>query len=176
MKKLLASLLVAATVAAAAPGFAEEAPDFEKMPIEQLKAEAASLHPVALYVLAGRLLAQGEGVEAARWMYVGQLRYRFRLEVAGDEARNEKILFAVLSEQIGRPVNEYIGGNPDEWIAAIRWALDWDAANDNKITSKTEHAGKLAELRRGLEELAQKVDSSRDYIREFRAKKGLENR
>ena len=46
------------------------------------------------------------------------------------------LLFSALTEQVGRPVNEYIAGNVDEWLAAMQWALDWDAANDNGVTSK----------------------------------------
>ena len=114
--------------------------------------QAGSLHPSSLYVLASRLAVQGKA------------------------AANARVLFSALTEQVGRPVNEYIAGDPDEWIAAMRWALDWDAATDNHVTSKTGHAAELAQVRGGLERLISKVDASRDEIRRERTANGLENR
>mgnify|MGYP000869253708 FL=1 len=174
MKRLLVALLVA--TALPLPAQAQDPAAFETMSTAQIEAEAASLHPAALYVLASRLLAEGKGQQAANWMYAGQLRYRFMIAAKGEAARDDRILFSALTEQVGRPVNEYIAGDPDEWIAAMRWALEWDAATDNAVTSKTEFAVQLAEIRAGLADLIAKVDSSRDEIREQRAANGLENR
>lgn len=173
MRTLVAA--IAASLAVLLPAQAQHA-DPGTMPTQQIMAEAASLHPSALYVLASRLLAEGEGQEAANWMYAGQLRYRFMLEALGDAAGNESVLFSALSEQVGRPVNEYIAGDPDEWIAAMRWALEWDARTPNALTSKTRHAAELASVRVGLERLIARVDSSRDQIRQERAANGLSNR
>ena len=38
-------------------------------------------------------------------------------------------LLGALQEVVGRPLNEWAGGNPDVWIATIDEALAWDAAN-----------------------------------------------
>ncbi|HHW35482.1 MAG TPA: hypothetical protein GXX24_15295 [Paracoccus solventivorans] len=171
MKRLLAALLLSSALLL--PGHAHAAENLDTMPSAQIVEQAGSLHPSALYVLASRLLAEGRGQEAANWMYAGQLRYRFMLPDAGAD---DRILFSALTEQVGRPVNEYIAGDPDEWIAAMRWALDWDAATDNPITSKTRHAAELAQVRGGLERLISKVDASRDEIRRERTANGLENR
>lgn len=73
-------------------------------------------------------------------------------------------------------MNEYIAGDPDEWIAAMQWALDWDAATDNPMVSKTEHTVTLEEIRAGLRELMIQVDDSREMIREQREANGLPNR
>lgn len=150
--------------------------DFATMPLEVIIEQAPELHPAALYILSARLLGQGRGLEAANWMYAGQLRYRFMIGVLGDAAQDERILFSALSEQVGRPVNEYIAGDPDEWIAAMEWALDWDAANDNPMISKTEHGATLEEIRAGLRDLITQVDDSREMIREQREANGLPNR
>ena len=77
---------------------------------------------------------------------------------------------------MGRPVNEYIAGDVDEWLAAMQWALDWDAANDNTITSKTDHADALTQVRDGLKRLMADVESNRDSIPKEREANGLENR
>ena len=180
MKRLLtAALLSLAAVAmlAAAPAraFTDEA--FVEMPIETLVETAPTQHPAALFVLASRLFADERGQEAAGWMYAGQLRYRFML-IADDAAPNssDAVLFSALMEQVGRPINEHIGGNVDEWIAAIDWALAWDARHDNATTSKTAHADELAQVRSGLEELRTMIDAHRADIARQRNEAGLPNR
>ncbi|WP_152658661.1 hypothetical protein [Devosia chinhatensis] len=174
MKRLLLSVFLVTSMAVAVP--AQDAERFGNLTTDQIEAQADSLHPAALYVLAARLLAAGEGQEAANWMYAGQLRYRFLITVGGEEGRDESILFSALTEQVGRPVNEYIAGDVDEWLAAMRWALDWDDANPNSITSKTEHAAALTEVRDGLERLIETVEAERDIIPQQREANGLENR
>jgi len=173
MKRPLAALLLSCTLLLPAPAPAGE--NLDTMTSAQIGEQAESLHPSALYVLAARQLADGKGQEAANWMYAGQLRFRFLLAIPG-AAANDRILFSALTEQVGRPVNEYIAGNPDEWIAAMEWALDWDAAHANGVTSKTVHAAELAEVRQGLTDLIVKVDSSREELRQHRIDNGLENR
>lgn len=110
-------------------------------------------------------------------MYAGQLRYRFLLAVEGPtDGSQNAALFGGLTEQIGRPVNEYIGGNVDEWLAAMDWALEWDAANPNGTTSKTDHAQTLAEQRAGLQGFRDSIEEKRDTIPKEREANGLENR
>jgi len=174
MKRLLISLLLATAMISAAP--AQDMKSLEDMSSAEIVAEASALHPAALYILSSRLLAEGKGQEAANWMYAGQLRYRFLISAGGDDARDEGILFSALSEQVGKPVNEYIAGDVDEWIAAMEWALEWDAANDNPTTSKTEHASTLKEVRDGLERLIAQVEANRESIPKEREANGLENR
>lgn len=159
------------------------AQDYATMSTAQLEAAAPRLHPAAIYHLAAKTLSEGKGEEAARWMYAGQLRYRFLLSARSPQAvkaikpgDDEAILFSALTEQVGRPINEYIGGNVDDWIAAINWALDWDARNANPITSKTQHAATLASIRKGLVDFRDSLDGRRDEIRAGRAKNGLPNR
>lgn len=174
MKRLLLSLMLA-TAMATAPS-AQDTTKLENLSTAEIVAQASEMHPAALYVLASRLLAEGKGQEAANWMYAGQLRYRFLITAGGDAARDEGVLFSALTEQVGRAVNEYIAGDVDEWLAAMQWALDWDAANDNGTTSKTEHADALAQVRSGLESLMANVEANRESIPKEREANGLENR
>ncbi|WEK03428.1 MAG: hypothetical protein P0Y65_14655 [Candidatus Devosia phytovorans] len=174
MKRLLLSLLLATAMASAA--LAQDVDSFDALSNVEIEAQATDLHPAALYLLSSRLLAEGKGQEAANWMYAGQLRYRFLITAEEDAASAEGPLFGALSEQIGRPVNEYIAGDVDEWLAAMHWALEWDAANDNGVTSKTEHAEALAEVRAGLESLIAQVEDNRETIPQEREANGLENR
>lgn len=174
MKRFLLSILASMFIATAAS--AQEIPNYDSLSNAEIEAQATDLHPVALYMLSYRLLHEGNGVDAANWMYAGQLRYRFLLAAEGDAARNDAVLFDALSEQVGRPVNEYIGGNVDEWLAAMQWALDWDAANPNNVISKTEHADALEQVRTGLQGLMEQVEANRDTIPDERTANGLENR
>lgn len=173
MKRLLTPLLLCCSLLL--PGPAQAGEKLGGMTSAQIAKQAESLHPSALYVLAVRLLAAGNGQEAANWMYAGQIRYRFMLAAPGTAA-NDRILFSALTEQVGRPVNEYIAGDPDEWIAAMEWVLAWDEAHANGLTSKAAHPAELAEVRQGLTELIATVDSSREEIRRHRINSGLENR
>lgn len=174
MKRLLLSLLMATAMISVVP--AQDVPSFDDLSNTEIVEQASDLHPAALYLLSSRLLAQGKGQEAANWMYAGQIRYRFLIAAAGEDAQDEGVLFSALSEQVGRPVNEYIAGDVDEWIAAMQWALEWDAASDNNITSKIEHAGTLSEVRAGLESLMADVEANREGIPREREANGLENR
>ncbi len=174
MKRLLLCLLMATAMVSVAP--AQDMDSLDDLSNPEIVEQASDLHPAALYLLASRLLAEGKGQEAANWMYAGQLRYRFMITADGSDAQDESVLFNALSEQIGRPVNEYIAGNVDEWIAAMQWALDWDAANDNNLTSKTEHVETLEQVRAGLEGLMEQVEDNRESIPEEREANGLENR
>lgn len=174
MKRLLLCLLLATAMVSSSP--AQDMPSLENLSNSEIVAQASELHPAALYVLSSRLLAEGKGQEAANWMYAAQLRYRFLISAGGKDARDEGVLFSALTEQVGRPVNEYIAGDVDEWLAAMQWALDWDAANENALTSKTEHAATLKEVRDGLESLMAEVESNRDRIPAEREANGLENR
>lgn len=174
MKRLLLSLMFATALASAAP--AQDVKGLDGLSNAEIEQQAAELHPAALYVLSSRLMAAGEGYDAAKWMYAGQLRYRFLISAGGDAAHNDGVLFSALSEQIGRPVNEYIAGNVDEWLSVMQWALDWDAANENDLTSKTEHRDALEQVRSGLERLMADVEANRDNIPREREANGLENR
>ncbi len=155
---------------------AATADDLTAVPTTELIATAPAAHPATLYMLSARLMEEGRPGEAAGWMYAGQLRYRFLLSALRDRAGEERVLFAALTESIGRPINETIAGDPDEWIAAMEWALEWDATHENALTSKAAFAAELATIRSGLASLIKRVDANRQMIRQEREANGLPNR
>lgn len=107
-------------------------------------------------------------------MYLAQLRYRIMLEVHDDP--DARILLAALHEQVGRPINEYIGGDVDEWLAAIDWALDWDAEHGDPITPRAGNEEAAERIRAGLVALRADIEARRDEIPRMRAERGLPNR
>jgi hypothetical protein len=66
-------------------------------------------HPAYFYILAEKLFAVGKKDEPLFWYYAGQLRYRVYLLVNKDklDPTGDPAVFAALSEEIGRPINEY---------------------------------------------------------------------
>lgn len=144
---------------------------------EEMIAAAPTAHPSTLYVLAARLMKIGKTQQAANWMYAGQLRYRILVAATQQPADSrERVTFSALSERVGRTVNEYIAGNPDDWIAAIDWALAWDAIHPNVDVDKTKHAATINEVRGGLLKLRKDIDGRRGEIARERTKNGLQNR
>lgn len=145
---------------------------------DQMIARAETLHPAELYRLAGSLLqVEGRADEAVKWFYIGQLRYRFQLRATQQPSHsNENVLFAALSETVGRPVNEYAFGDVDEAARQIGAALEWDAAHDNPLTSKSQHAEALTAVRKGLEDFRDHMLANKEDIRRQRTENGLTNR
>ncbi|MGQ4274423.1 hypothetical protein [Terrihabitans sp. B22-R8] len=176
MTRLILALSVLFGLAFAQPVAAQER-DISKLSNQEIIASAPKLHPAALYVLAARLLAEGRGQEAANWMYAGQLRYRILIAVTKQNPDSSgRKLFDALTEQVGRPINEHIAGKPDEWIAAIDWALKWDAGNPDGLIDRTAYASTVKEVRAGLLTLRDNVDTRREEIARERMKNGLQNR
>lgn len=176
MSRWMLGLFVALGLGFGQPAQAQEA-DLKKMTDAQIITQAAELHPSALYVLSARLMAKGQHQEAANWMYAGQLRYRILLTANKvDPASSDRVLFSALSEQVGRPVNEHIAGDVDEWITAINWALHWDATTPSPLLDRTQHAAAITQVRDGLVKLRDDVDGRRAEIARERTKNNLPNR
>lgn len=146
-------------------------------PPAELLAEAQNLEPAELYSLASQLFSAGRRQEAVQWLYVAQLRARFRLAVARDlRPDGEPALYGALNETVGRPINEWGFGDVDALAASMQAALDWDAAHPNGATPKAGNEAALERIRKGLAELRETVLARRDSIREQRRGNGLENR
>jgi hypothetical protein len=145
--------------------------------IGALKQGIEAKHPAAYYLLAAKLFSQGEVTrdEAIFWFYAGQLRFRYHLMAnpqlppSGDPA-----LFASLSEVVGRPINEYAGGYPDKWIAAIDRALQWDAFHPNGFTPKAKAPDAYREIRSGYVAMRNTISTSKAQIRATRRQNGLQ--
>lgn len=170
-------LILGCLVAATLPVRAVTAQDLMTMPLVELERRVTGEHPSAYFILASRSFEAGKRDEATRWLYVAQLRYRFHIAAnPGLPPDGDSALFGSLMETIGRPINEWAGGDVDGWIAAMQNALDWDAANPNGFTSSRAHPAELRTVRAGLADLIVSIEAQRDEIPGERARNGLESR
>ena len=141
----------------------------------QLKQGIEARHPADYYKLAAKLFQDGSTKqEAVFWFYVGQLRYRYYLAANPNlKPDGDPAVFASLSEVVGRPINEFAGGKPDLWIGEINHALDWDAAHENRFTSKNKSPDNYRQIRDGLIAMRDQLSAMKDKLPEIRRQNGL---
>lgn len=140
-------------------------------------AQAPSSHPVQMYHHAGRLLEAGEMNEAAFWFYAGQLRYRVHLAARPNlPPDRDPALFASLNSVLGQEVNQYLGGDPEEWGRVIERVLNWDAQTPNEFTPKEKFPAAHREVRAGLQQMWTWIHENHEEIRRQRAARGLGKR
>ena len=146
--------------------------------IEQLRNGIENKHPSYFYILAWKLFAAGKKDEAVFWFYEGQLRYRFYLLVNKDklDPSGDPALFASLSEEIGRPLNEYAFGDIPQLAKTIDAVLAWDKSHSNALTPREKHRSEYDQITTGLTHMRDEVVRKADSIRKTRAANGLENR
>lgn len=172
IKRIIAALIFSGLFFSYAAQSAEVEPD-RPFSVEQ----AQDAHPVQLYHYAASLMASGEKNEAAFWFYAGQLRYRIHLAARPDlPPDGDPALFASLNSVIGQEINEYLGGDPQEWEAVLARVLEWDTQTKNTFTPRDEFPGAHAEVRAGLQEMLSWIQANHEEIRTQRAARGLENR
>lgn len=137
----------------------------------------AALHPAEFYRRAAELFGLGRRDEAVFWFYAGQLRYRFHLAARPDLAQDgDPALFGALSEQVGRPLNEWAFGDPDALVAILDEVLAWDETTPNTFTPKEPFAAALERNRIGLVQLRDTIASQKQDILRQRSENGLPNR
>lgn len=147
-------------------------PDFSFIPNQ-----ASTSHPAQMYYHSSRLLAAGEMNEAAFWFYAGQLRYRVHLVARpGLPPDQDPALFASLNSTLGQEINEYLGGDPEEWERVIERVLNWDAQTPNEFTPKEQFPAAHEDVRTGLQKVWGWIHENHDEIRKQRAESGLGNR
>ncbi|KAA0968142.1 hypothetical protein FPY71_17585 [Aureimonas fodinaquatilis] len=160
MKRTILGLVLALSLMNAAMALDE--PDIAAKSNSEIETSATGLNPGALYVLAGRLLAEGNGQAAAGWMYAGRLRYLFLLQAGNGRPETEYASFLAIDNQIGRQVEAFIAKDPRARIEAIDWALQWDEASENLVTSKTDHSDLLGKIRASFIELRNSLRAQYD--------------
>lgn len=134
-------------------------------------------HPMIYYVLAGKLYDANRREEATFWLYAGQLRYRFLLEVHSEPERaNDKAVFAEMTRQIGGPINIWAFGDTAMLASTIDAVLAWDEKTPNGVTPKADYVEEWQKTREGMAEFGKYVRENADKIRAERSKKGWENR
>jgi hypothetical protein len=146
--------------------------------IEQLKSGIENQHPSYFYILAAKLFAVGKKDEAVFWYYAGQLRYRVYLLVNKDklEPSGDPAAFAALSEEIGRPINEYAFGDIRQLAKTIDAVLAWDGSHSNALTPHKKYRSQYDQIIAGLTQMRDEVLRKADSIRKIRAANGLGNR
>ncbi len=134
-------------------------------------------HPAAYYQYAAKLLGEGQGDAATFWFYAGQLRYRTHIacrELAPSD--DDRVLFAALSESVGRPINEYAFGDLPVLVKTLDEVLAWDAETPNAFSPPAECKAANETVRAGLTEMRDKIVATGDEIRAQRERNGLPNR
>jgi hypothetical protein len=80
--------------------------------------------PPVFYVLAGVLFTEGRKDDAGFWFYAGQLRARFDANRCADVSARQAV--AVLTDEFGSPINQYMFEDFAKVEALIPKVVDWD--------------------------------------------------
>lgn len=139
-------------------------------------AALAALPWAGFYQQAGEQFSAGNRDEAVTLFYVGQLRGRVVVACQNVPRDREPALLASLNESVGRTMNEYAGGSPSGWAAAIDRALAYDTANPDPNAASAECRAERERQRAGLTELRDHVLANVEEIRAQRTANGLPNR
>lgn len=130
----------------------------------------------SFYEEAGKLFEAGRRDEAVTLFYIGQLRGRIVVQCQQVPPDREPALLASLNATVGQTINEYAGGSPDGWVAAIDRALAWDAEHPDPNAASAECRAEREHQRAGLTRLRDHVRSNDGGIRRERSANGLPNR
>jgi hypothetical protein len=146
--------------------------------IDELEKSIENQHPSSYYILAKKLFESEKKDDAVFWFYAGQLRYRVylavnqgKLEPSGDPA-----LFASLTEEVGKPLNEYAFGDISQLVKAIDAVIAWDKSHSNQLTPRDQYQSEYNEITASLVELRDEAVQNEESIRQTRTANGLENR
>ncbi len=144
--------------------------------VAEIQKDITTKHPVNYITLAAKLFQQGNIDDAARWYYIGQIRYRAylmanpNLSPSGDPA-----LYASLQQSVGKSINQAIGRNADNWEKAAKDALQWHKANKNQFTPKQKYPQIYQKVESGIEGFISYIHNNKKLIRQQRAQNGLPN-
>jgi len=128
------------------------------------------------YRRAAELFNAGKRVQAGCVMYRGQFRARLLLLANPDQPPDGgPALFASLSETVARPINQWLGGDRDDWIAAMTCARKWAAENDDPDYPRRRYGKVHADVLAGLDALIASIPP-RPTLRAQRRAAGLPNR
>lgn len=87
---------------------------------------------VTFYYAAERLFEDGRKDEAARWLYVAQLRGR---TVATLDPRSTRSTIEAMQHVVAQPINVEAGADREKLIEAIDWAIAWDLQHPMQLES-----------------------------------------
>lgn len=130
----------------------------------------------AFYQKASEEFQAGRRDEAVTLFYIGQLRGRIVVQCQPQQPSGEPALLSSLNATLGQTINEYAGGDPEGWAAAIDRALDYDAAHPDPNAATPECRAERERQRSGLTGLRDQIRADPERIRSERAARGLPNR
>jgi hypothetical protein len=135
-------------------------------------------HPLEDYSAAVARFNAGDQLTAGCLFYRGQYRYRVHLAARPDlPPDGDPALMGALNEQVGRPINEWLGGNKDDWLAAMDCAIGWAEANDDAMTPRAQFPQAHAEVLSGFVDFRDSVAAMDPAeLRAQRDAAGLPNR
>ncbi len=143
--------------------------DYGKLSIEQLKEQAATIHPAGLYILAKKLFKNNKKDDAVFWLTVGHLRFKFHLATKPNtKSLDGPSLFSTLQNFIGVPINEYAGFRPEQWAQAAKKAKQWDLDNNNSFTSKKKYQKEYAATHVEMDNMINYIIDNKEKIRQDR--------
>jgi hypothetical protein len=87
-----------------------------------------------------------------------------KLEPSGNPAA-----FAALSEEIGRPINEYAFGDIPQLAKTIDAVLAWDQSHSNALTPHKKYRSQYDQIVAGLTQMRDEVLRKADSIRKVGA-------
>ncbi|VAX01137.1 hypothetical protein MNBD_GAMMA22-2559 [hydrothermal vent metagenome] len=148
--------------------------DYGKLSIEQLKEQAATIHPAGLYILAKKLYKNNNKDDAVFWLTVGHLRFKFHLATEpNSKSLDGPSLFSTLQNFIGGPINDYAGINPSQWAKTAKKAKQWDLDNKNTFTSKKNHQKEYAATHVEMDKMISYIIDNKEKIRLDRIKNNI---
>ena len=152
--------------------------DPSTLSIDQLKNGIENQHPAYFYYLAKKLFTANQKDDAVFWFYAGQLRYRVYLAVNKDklDPSGDPAVFSALSEEVGRPINEYAFGDIPQLAKTIDAVIAWDQSHDNSLTPRPKYKSQYDQIVSGLTQMRDQIVQQADSIRKTRTANGLQNR
>ena len=165
-RAFLAALLLACALASPAPAATLSIADIPM-----------AANPVDEYTLASRMFRRGDRLRAGCLFYRAQYRLRVML-VARPELGPDggPALLDGLQESVGRPINEWLGGDPRDWEAAIRCAITSVRKTADPMTPRARYPAAHASVMKGLRGILADIEGHHDRIRRERKANGLPNR
>jgi len=94
--------------------------------IKRIKNNSKDYAPPVFYALSRVLFEQGDKDQASFWFYAGQLRGRFDANICTDSSARQAI--AVLNQNFGTPINQYMFQDLAKLENLIPKVLEWDRA------------------------------------------------
>lgn len=106
----------------------------------------------------------GRMLDAGKLWYATSIRWRTLAAIDPQPDRAPAIMGS-LQEMMGRPINEWLGGDLRDWLAAVDWAIAWDRRTNFGELVET---GKQLNEKLDAQALRRAYEKQRDGVRTLR--------